>query len=263
MAITTLDGYVASNRQILTFSRSATIIGTAAVRSSMYHLAGNPGAGTLAGTSTTAGVLVTSSTAGFPTIKDTGAANYYLSRVAFTNSVISNVIVQDLLYKAGAYSFNSNVTLSAQPSIAGRVPGGAYGGIDMYFECVTAFTGIPTVTVTYTNQDGVAGRTTGAFSLGVAPVVGKLVKLPLQAGDSGVQKVESVVATVATVGTFNIQLVRDIWIGRLPITNGSVLDGFDKTGLTEIYQTSALNFLPQADGTSSGLIGGFVEIASG
>ena len=133
----------------------------------------------------------------------------------------------------------------------------------MYFECVTAFTGIPTVTVTYTNQDGVAGRTTGAFSLGVAPVVAKLVKIPLQAGDSGVQKIESVVATVATVGTFNLLLVRDLWIGRIPIANGAVMDGFDKTGLTEIYQTSALNFIPQADGTSSGLISGFVEVASG
>ena len=106
MAITTLDGYVASNKQILTFSRSTTITGTAAVRSSVYHTAGDPGSGTLAGTSTTAGVLVTSTTAGFPTIKNTGLSNYYLSRVAFNESVIGTVIVQDLIYKAGAYSFN-------------------------------------------------------------------------------------------------------------------------------------------------------------
>jgi hypothetical protein len=264
MAITTLDGYIAAPKQTVAITRNSAIAAVLYTRTSGYNLAGNPGAGVLAGTSTTAGVLVTSNTAGFPRILDRGAVKYYLTKVSSVNTIATNVIVQDLLYKAGGYTFNANVTLSAQPSIAGRVPDGTdFTGVSLYFECVTAFTGIPTITVTYTNQDGVAGRTTGATSLTIAPVVGKVIPLPLQSGDSGIQRINSVVATVATAGTFNLQLVRDLFITRLPVPNYSSTDGLDKTGMVEVFQTSALNVVVQPDLASTGVQSTFLEISAG
>lgn len=63
--------------------------------------------------------------------------------------------------------------------------------------------GSQSIAVTYTNQDGVTGRTTGTIAAtGVAPIVGRMLQLPLQAGDTGVQKIESVTSTVSTAGTF-------------------------------------------------------------
>ena len=263
MAILTLDQYIASNKQLINYYKTVSIAATAATRTSIYQSAGSPGAGTLAGANLTSGTLITAGTVGFPLIT-TYTGSYYLSRVSLSNSVSSNIIIQDLIYKAGSYAFNAAQTLTTQPSISGRVPGGTdYSGVSMYFECVTAFTGIPTLTVTYTNQSGVAGRTSGAVSLGVAPIVGKLVALTLQAGDTGVQKVESVTCTVATVGTFNILLVRDLYMGRIPLLNGSVSEGLDRVGLPEIFLTSALNVVSIPDGAASGVPSGYFEIASG
>jgi hypothetical protein len=262
MAITTLDGYIAANKQVMTISRLSSTTNVSAFRQSIYNLLGDPGAGVLAGTNTANGVLITSATPGFPRI-DVTTGKYYLSRVNLTNNVSCNIIIQDLILKAGAYSFNSNVVLNAKPDISTRVPNGTdYSGVDMYFECVTAFTGVPVVTVTYTNQDGVAGRSTGAFSLVTAPIVGRLNKLPLQSGDSGVQSVDSVLCTTATVGTFNIQLVRDLYIGRIPLVNGSLAVGLDSLGLPEIFPTSALNLVVQPDGAATGVSVGLLEIAS-
>jgi hypothetical protein len=263
MAITTLDGYIASTKQIIQYSRPTAITATSFGRSSIYQSTGVPGTGVLAGTDTTSGVLVTSSTAGFPLINTT-SGSYYLTRIGMASNVASNITIQDLIYKAGAYNFNANTTLSSQPSISSRVPGGTdYTNVSIWFEAVTAFTGTPTITITYTNQSGVTGRSTGAFSLGVAPIVGRLVQIPLQAGDTGVQKIESIVGTVATAGTFNIQLVRDIFTFRVNVANMNQTFGLDSTGMSEIFQTSALNVVVQPDAASTGIIGGYLEVASG
>ena len=55
MAITTLDGLIAASKQLITWVKTATRTSIAAMWFSVFDLAGNPGAGTLAGTSTTNG----------------------------------------------------------------------------------------------------------------------------------------------------------------------------------------------------------------
>ena len=242
MTIATLDQLIAAASQRVGMIKTVSRASVAAIPFSVFDLAGNPGAGTLAGSSTTAGVVPTDATTGCPTINAFGVgATGYINTVTFGNSVASRLRLYDLLWKGGAYAFNANVTLSAQPSYSSRVLGGTdYTNTEIWLETVTAFTGNQSIAVTYTNQDGTTGRTTGTIATGVAPTVGRMLQLPLQAGDTGVQKIESVISTVSTVGTFNVLVMRRLWEGRVRINNDGDTHDMLRTGLPQIFADSAL-----------------------
>lgn len=257
MAITTRDQLIAAaaNVQELTWFKSAARTTIAAQWFTLFDLAGNPGAGVLAGTSVAAGVVPTDATVGCPTINAFGGANTgYISSVDFGSSVACRIRLYDLLWKGGAYAFNAAQTLAAQPSYSSRVPGGTdFKGTQIWLECVTAFTGSQSIAITYTNQSGVTGRTTGVVATGVAPTLGRMFQMPLQAGDTGVQKIESVTSTVSTAGTFNVLVMRRLWSGRGRSANDGDTHGPDKTNLTQVFADSALYAVVATDSTSSGV----------
>lgn len=263
MAITTFDGLIAAPKQSISIVKTATRTSVAANWFSIFDLAGNPGAGTLAGTSTTAGVVPTDATAGCPTINAFGGgATGYLAHVDFGSSVACRIKLFDMVFKAGAYAFNANTALSAQPSYASRVPGGDYSDTQIWLEQVTAGTGTQVVTVTYTNQAGTGSRSTGAVST-AANIVGRMWQLPLQAGDTGVQKIDNVLGATATAGTFNILVLRPLWSGRCKIANDGDVHDLTKTGMAEIFADSALFPLIAADSTSTGIPELEITIANG
>lgn len=212
--------------------------------------------GVLAGTSTAAGVVPTDATLGCPVINPFGAGNTgYIGSIQDANSIGTTVggyrhRLCDMLFKAGAYAFNAAVTLASQPSYSSRIPGADYGGTEIWVETVTTFTGTPSIAVTYTNQAGTAGRTTGTVVGTAAYATGRVVQLPLQAGDTGVQKIESVTATVASVGTFNILVLRPLWAGVLDNQGIDLFHGPDKTDLPILFDDSA--FYMMTAGQSGG-----------
>lgn len=263
MAISTVDGYVAAAKQLVPWKKTATRTTVANGWFSLFDVAGLPGAGTLAGSSTAAGVVPTDATAGCPPINAFGGgAKGYLSRVEFGSTVACRLRLYDLLFKAGAYAFNANTALSAQPSYSGRLPNTDYKGLEIWVEQVTAATGNQAVNVTYTNEGGTGSRTTGAIGIGAAPTVGRCWQLPLQSGDAGVQKIDNVAGSVATVGTFNVLVLRPLWTGRVIAANQGDLHDMLRTGLREIFADSALFGLVNADSTSSGIPDIEAEVAN-
>ena len=265
MAITTLDQYIAAASQRVSIIKTAAVTSVAANVTQVIQAAGNPGAGTLAGTNTANGVVPTDATAGFPVLNAFGGgATGYITNISFGSTVACRLHLFDCLFKAGAYAFNANVALTAQPSYASRVLGGTdFTNTEIWIEAVTAFTGNQTITVTYTNQAGVTGRSTGAIATGVAPIVGRMLQLPLQAGDTGVQKIESVVSTVSTVGTFNVLVLRRLWSGRIIAANFGDVHDFLKTGMPIVFADSALMVLSQPDATTTGVFEVVAEIVNG
>jgi hypothetical protein len=207
----------------------------------------------------------TDATAGYPIISAFGGgATGYLGRVNFANTQACRIALFDRLFVAGAYAFNANTALTAQPSFAGRVPGTNYSGLELWVEQVTAATGNQAVTVQYTNQSGTGSRSTGAVGIGAAPTVGRCWNLPLQSGDSGVQLVSNVQGSVATVGTFNVMVLRRLAEGRINANNSSDLQSIISVGaLLELYADSALYVLISADATSSGLPECYPQIING
>ena len=254
MAISSFDpGLIAAAKQYASFAKTASRTSVAATWSSVYDMAGNPGAGTLAGTSTTTGVVPTDATAGHPTISAFGGGNTgYLAQVDFGCSVACRIKLFDLLWKGGAYNFNASTSGNTPASYSSRVPGGLYGDEQIWLEQVTAGTGVQNVAVTYTNQDGTTGRSTGTVAT-AANIVGRLWQLPLQSGDTGVQGVTGVVGSVASAGTFNILVMRPLWSGRCKIANDGDTHGPDKTLMPQVFADSALYMAIAADSTSTGV----------
>lgn len=267
MAITSLDGYLAANRQRVRICKTASKTSVAVIPFSVFDLAGNPGAGTLAGTSTANGVVPTDTTPGCPDLSFSSGTGY-LSKVEFGSSVACRLALFDMLFKAGAYSYAAGTTnLSAQPSFQGRCPdysGGAAWGArnEIWIEVSTAFvTGTAwQVQVGYTNQAGVSGRLTviSAAQNAAALTQGKLFQLALQSGDTGIQKIDSVIVTnggtAMTAGAFNVLVLRSLWTsGRVRVANDGDIHDMLKTGMPQVYSDSAIYLMVTADSTATGL----------
>jgi hypothetical protein len=264
MAISTLDQLIAAVSQRVGILKTASITATALMATQNIQAAGNPGAGALAGTNTANGLVPTDADAGFPSIKNfAGGAIGYISKIEFSNTVPCRMSLFDCLFKAGAYAFNAAVALASQPSYSSRVIGGTdFTNTELWIEAVTAFTGNQSIAITYTNQDGVTGRTTGTIATGVAPGIGRMLQLPLQAGDTGIQKIESVTSTISTVGTFNVLVLRRLWNGRVRVANDGDIHDFMKTGMPQIFENSALMCIVTPDSTATGLPEMVAEVVS-
>lgn len=263
MAIASLDNYISSAKQRVSFTKTAARTTVATGWFSLFDVAGSPGAGTLAGTSTAAGVVPDHTIAGYPGLTTFGgSALGYVSKVDFSSTVAGRIALFDRLFVAGAYAFNAATTLASQPAYSGRLPSTDYKGLEIWAETVTLATGNQAWTVTYTNQAGVTGRTTGAIGIAAAPTVGRCFQLPLQAGDTGVQKIESVTGTVGSAGTANIMVLRRLWSGRVNIANSGDVHDLLRVGLPQIFQTTALFPMVSADSTSSGIPDLIVEVAN-
>jgi hypothetical protein len=262
MAITTLDGYIGSSRQRLTWMKTGTRTLVAAMPYTVFDIAGSPGAGTLAIGNTANGTVPTDAIAGYPIITTFSGNTGYISRVDFGSSVACCFDLYDRLFAAGAYAYNADTSLTAQPSYASRVPGAIYTGLQLWYEQVTVGTGVQHVQINYLDQDGNAGDT-GDVTLISAMPVGRCYPIPLAAGDSGVQQITRVRGTTATGGTFNVMVLRPLWFGRVRTANDGDVHDLLRTGFPQIYEDSALYVLLYADSTAVGLPLITIQVAMG
>jgi hypothetical protein len=262
MAIITHDGWLGSQKQRITWMKTGTRTLVGAVPFTVFDIAGNPGAGALAIGNTAAGVVPTNAIAGYPVINSFGGSNGYVGKIEFGSSIPCCFDLYDRLFAAGAYAYNASTTLAGQPSYSGRVLNSNYNGLQLWVEAVTAFTGNPSFQINYLDQGGLAGDT-GVVASGVAMTVGRMMQIPLAAGDSGIQQITQVRCTVATVGTFNVMVLRPLWFGRVVTANGGDVHSYLKTGLPQIFDTSALYTVLYADSTAVGLPDITIQLAIG
>ncbi len=259
MAISTLDGWIAARKSWTVLSRFATRASQAGFDFSVMGLAGamTSGGFTL---SVPNGEVPVAGAAGYPPMTYVGVSEIpYLSGVFYSANYVMRLGVYDDLFNCGTYTYNTSTTLTGQPSFSGRVFSADYTGLELWAEVVTAFTGAFTVSVGYTNQDGTTGRSTGAVTLATDPIVGRMIRIPLQAADSGIMQINSVTGTVASAGTFNLRVLKRLWIGHTPVAYYGDLDDPLKTGLPRLSADSALFVIASPAST---LVGGFELSAS-
>ena len=275
MPITSINDYLTAGKQRLQIVKTQTRTSVAVNPFTIFDLGGQPGNGTLAGSSSANGVKPDDTTAGFPAINFSSGTSY-ISKIEYYSSVLSRLMLYDMLFKAGTYAYNSGTTnLSSQPAISSRCPdytgGSAFGnGCEIWVEVSTAFsTGTAwQIQVTYTNSAGTSGRTSiiSAAQNAAALTLGKMFQIALQAGDTGVQKIESVIATnggtAMTAGAVNVLIMRPLWFNRVAIANGGGINNLLDTGMIQIYNDSALYLIVQPDSTSTGLPYVTIEIAN-
>jgi len=261
MAIASRDDYIAAVKQRLTINKTASIAATAFQQTQNLQAAGNPGAGTLAGAGVN-GVIQTDATAGYPIINAfTGGATGYLTRIEATAPVVMSITIADILWKGGTYPFNAAQAVTS-PSWSSRVPGGTdFTGLELWVEAVTAFTGIPAVTVAYTDQGG-AGGTTGAVAATAALGIARQYQLPLASGDNGLQSITNVTCATATVGTFNVLVIRPLFRFRIPVAAYTMNFDLTQTGMPQVFADSALQALIAPDSTATSTPYVALEIAN-
>lgn len=100
-------------------------------------------------------------------------------------------------------------------------------GVMMMALTVASRTGGQSFFVTYTNQDGVAGRTSQTVRQDTSAAIGSVTTsvsniinsgspfIPLQNGDSGVRSIESVTMLGADVGLFSLLLVKPLFTTQM------------------------------------------------
>ena len=267
---TTFENFITANKQKITMLKTVPRTTVAATSFSMFDLAGNPGAGVLAGTSTTSGVVPTDTTVGFPLVNSFSATKGNIGAIQFSNTVASRLTLYDMLFKAGAYGFaTGTTTLSAQPSYASRIPTNSnYNDTEIWVEVTTAFVTVTAwrVQVTYTNQSGVSNRTSiiSPAQSATSLTSGKMFQLALQSGDTGVQSINSVIVTnggtAMTAGAFNVLVMRRLVSGRIKIANDTHALSMIDSGMPEVFDTSALFLKVDADSTSTGVPEVFFDI---
>jgi hypothetical protein len=266
MAITTSDGYIGAAKQIIPYTKTASITTVAAQRSTQFASAGNPGAGTAAFTTAVTGVVPTDATAGFPVINAFGGGNTgYLTRVQYALSVTGRLELWDCLWGINVPTTpTATITMSGAPSYLGRCPSGAGDDCRIFLWSTTQPAAATTINVNYTNSAGTSGRSTGASASLSGLIVGRWIELPLQAGDSGVNSIQSiVVGGTAGTGQINVIVARRLWTNRVPVVNGGQTDGLDRTGMPVVYADSALMLTTIPDSTAAGIPDLNLEIANG
>ena len=116
-----------------------------------------------------------------------------------------------------------------------------------------------TCTVNYTNQNGDSATTTATpIGSSTANAVGRLLPLPLAAGDTGVQAVSSVTlaATTGTAGNFGVCLFRPLAIMSVndfqgPAVIDAVTSGHWAGQLAEVHPDACLSIIGMANTAQS------------
>lgn len=125
-----------------------------------------------------------------------------------------SLLLYDRLLSISGFSATVTTAQTVGGSI-GRYTGSESIGNEIWVEIYTII-GVTatTITASYTNQDGTAGRTTQAAVFGATNgrEAQRMIRLPLQSGDNGVRAVASVtvLATTGTAGDFGVNIVHPL-----------------------------------------------------
>ena len=249
MAITTADGWFAASKQKVFLMKNQSVATTAGNLYSQWDRTGNPGAGTLAVNNVTTGVLFTASTTGAPLINAFGgSATGYLAAGRYRNAVTGSCILYDRIFGAFGQATNlasaTPVTLTAPVDYSSRLPGGTdYGNLEILLEVVVTAASASTVTIGYTNQSNVTGRTAVSGTInGANFAANRLISLPLQAGDTGVKAINSMTVggTTSATGQVNVIVARRLAVFDIRIANSMDAQAWDMIGGPVVFATSCL-----------------------
>lgn len=266
IAITTRDGLIAAIAAGRTNQFMKAAITTAVGFWYVYfRSAGMPGT---AGTApTTTGTALSRTSPGAIPIPAPSATSY-ISSFEGTNTVGGTLLLADRLVEFGGLS---GIVTTAQNVSALALPARATTATDveLWLEIYTlaGATASATVTASYTNQAGTAGRT--ATLIGGIPASGTPInrsyQFALQAGDTGVQSVQSLTlgTSTGTAGNIGLVLRRSLLFGMFVAGNTSFTQGWAETDLQICPDDACMELLILPFGANSGTLQGNFGIAQG
>ncbi len=273
MAITTYEQWKDAKRHPpLIYHKPSAFTTLAGVPYTMIARAGDPAAGTVSA-GNTGGIVPTDATAGFPTIHPFGAGNTgYLESITFSSSVACQLVLYDLIFRAGGYNLTTLTTfnLGSPPSYLSRLPNGSYKGLEV-FGAISNNVSAENVSVpiSYTDENAVSGNSAVIAGGGSVANFTSTRMFPYQLNANfdgkGISELDSVTiaGTAATTGQVNIYIMRRLWQGSIEIPGEVYHDSFDVSAMPIIYDTSALFPVVIPNGTSTGVPHITMQIAEG
>lgn len=260
------------------FTRSFYKTGTAAEAVGNYYCyakdTGNPGAfavGTpgLAGRTTDG---TTTTDAGCIPFANPATGSNYLTKFSAATSVATHLFLRDVMWvNSGIVVTTTTAQTINSVAFPARDVNGSTNGEGVYIGLLvtTATTNAAlnsTMTVSYTNSDGTAGRTatvgTGIDSFPATAVIGTFVHFKLQAGDRGVRSIQSITLAVSlTAGAVSLIAYRDIDSQPMILANVGTPSGvpIQNPGI-RLYNGSCLIPFSLASATTLNVITGTISV---
>jgi hypothetical protein len=251
MAITTLDGLLAgmdqANARPAFFARivEGGTAEAAGIEHSQIYYGGSPGAAAAPSPGLAGAALTTY--AGCIPFNNPAAGFAYLANLQAAATRGGNLYLNDRLWHNSGLTVTTTTAQTVNSvTFPARDKNGSTNGEDVQvaIEVSTATTNagaITNTTMSYTNQDGTAGRTATIPSFPATAVQGVFVPFRLQAGDRGVRSIQSVtLGTSYGGGAIHLVAFRRIAIvGLVANTTPSFLD-FARLGMPRLFNDSVL-----------------------
>lgn len=269
MAVTTMDLALAGMQYPREFFKSLSGTMVAGRPHSYYMIGGIPCIG-LAPASGIGGEVLTTVQGQIP-FTNPGAGNTYLSKFLAHCTIPGTLLLCDRLWQNSGIDVtngSTEQTFTSSAQIPARDENGSNAGVGVLagVEVITQTgAGTPTLTLKYTDQDGNAGITSTNLMATVATsIVGTFYPIGLAAGDSGIQKAQSIqLSATWTSGTISVVLYRvlarlDLTIAHTPAS----LDLFS-SGFTRMYDNTVPFLILIPSTTTTSLLGGEVVWTQG
>lgn len=267
MAIDTLDKLIAAlgDSYKCRFYKPSISNRVAGDLASLFKSNGFPSAGV---NPTTASYCDSSLVGSWP-LPDPGALQQYIAKMSSSSSVASQLLLMDRLAHMGGLvgnvttvqTVNLDIVTPASQGRCGADGTGVLWCLEWYAD--TGSTAV-TATITYTNQDGITGRTT-TVTLAATRRASLLLPILPNTSDLRIKSIQSVQlsASTGTAGNFGVTaMIRQVEVPMPMVGVGTVLD-FAQTGLEKITKDSCLCLALVCGATSTGNILGSFEVVQG
>lgn len=258
MAITTLDGVIAGMTPPQMFLKNGGTMEGVGQLHSLFYTAGRPGAA-VAPTPGMAGAALTTYAGQIP-FTNPVSGNSYLARLQANTNLVGTLVLCDRLWHNSGIAVTTT-TAQTVNSVAwpARDSGGLTNGnnIGVALEVSTATTNAAansTMSISYTNQAGTAGKTgnVGAaipLAFPATAVAGTFVPFTFAAGDTGVRSIQTITLAVS-LGAGTVHLVAYRELARLEITAANIGNAIDAltSGFVRMYDNTVpyLLWVPSA-----------------
>ena len=255
MAITTLDGLIAGLKPPQALHKVGAAMEAAGVFHTWWYTAGRPGAAAANAAGVNGRAVTPSLVTGEIDRTNPVAQNAHLARLEGRASVVGTLMLVDRLWENSGLSTTLTTSQAITPAaIPSRdLNGAALGhGVQAAMEWSAAGgAGVPTVTLTYTDQDGNTGNS-GTF-VGVAtPVAGTIEMFSLAAGDSGVRAPTAYIQSATrTSGTMHLILYRVLATIGVSLANAAFSLDAITSGMPRVYDDSVLQLIWLASATTA------------
>lgn len=272
MSIATQAAALAGMRAPVAFCKAVGGTAVAGAPISFYPIGGNPLAGLYPNTGLTGGAYSSSSSVpqGFLYHTDpAGSQDCYLGSLIGSASQPCSILLCDRLWDCEPATASTSAQSITSPSLPSRdALGGTAGvGVQIGIEVVAATSSTAAVvSMAYTNSAGTASRSAAFVDLptAAATAIGRFFRIGLQAGDLGVQSVQSVTFTTDwTSGTIALVAYRVLAKLDLQVANTPNMIDVVSGGFPQIYNGSCLFFIMIPSTTTSSYISGVYNETQG